>query len=79
MLQLSKKTHSDLINKWQTNRAFVKAYADLANEFDAFDKAFKCRKQQNLAQTEVATKKGNAQSAGGRSEDGWSGQMAKRD
>lgn len=46
MLQLSKKTHNDLLNQWQTNPEFVKAYDELADEIALLDEAIKLRKQQ---------------------------------
>lgn len=63
MLQLSKKTHNDLLNQWQTNPEFVKAYDELADEIALLDEAIKLRKQQNLTQTEIASRMGLPRSA----------------
>ena len=41
MLQLSKKTHNDLLNQWQTNPEFVKAYDELADEIALLDECIK--------------------------------------
>ena len=63
MLKLSKKTHNDLLKKWQANPEFVKAYDELADEFALLDEAIKLRKQQNLTQTEIASRMGLPRSA----------------
>lgn len=70
MLQLSKKTHNDLLNQWQTNPEFVKAYDELADEIALLDEAIKLRKQQNLTQTEIASRMGLPRSAVCRLENG---------
>lgn len=70
MLQLSKKTHNDLLNRWQTNPEFVKAYDELADEIALLDEAIKLRKQQNLSQTEIASRMGLPRSAVCRLENG---------
>ena len=53
MLKLSKKTHNDLLKKWQANPEFVKAYDELADEFALLN----VRKQQNRTQTEDVNRK----------------------
>ena len=70
MLKLSKKTHNDLLKKWQENPEFVKAYDELADEFALLDEAIKLRKQQNLTQTEIASRMGLPRSAVCRLENG---------
>lgn len=54
MVEFSKKSHEQLINKWRQNAEFVKAYEELEEEFALLDEAIKARKEQKLTQTEVA-------------------------
>lgn len=70
VLKLSKKTHADLLKKWQTDPEFVKAYDDLADEFALLDEAIKFRKEQNLTQSEIASRMGLPRSAVCRLENG---------
>lgn len=37
MVEFSKKSHEQLINKWRQNAEFVKAYEELEEEFALLD------------------------------------------
>ena len=63
MVESSKKSHEQLINKWRQNAEFVKAYEELEEEFALLDEAIKARKEQKLTQTEVALRMGVPRSA----------------
>jgi DNA-binding XRE family transcriptional regulator len=63
MVEFSKKSHEQLINKWRQNAEFVKAYEELEEEFALLDEAIKARKEQKLTQTEVALRMGVPRSA----------------
>lgn len=63
MVEFSKKSHEQLINKWRQNAEFVEAYEELEEEFALFDEAIKARKEQKLTQTEVALRMGVPRSA----------------
>lgn len=63
MVEFSKKSHEQLINKWRQNAEFVKAYKELEEEFALLDEAIKARKEQKLTQTEVALRMGVPRSA----------------
>lgn len=63
MVEFSKKSHEQLINKWRQNAEFVKAYEELEEEFTLLDEAIKARKEQKLTQTEVALRMGVPRSA----------------
>ena len=63
MVEFSKKSHEQLINKWRQNAEFVKAYEELDEEFALLDEAIKARKEQKLTQTEVALRMGVPRSA----------------
>lgn len=63
MVEFSKKSHEQLINKWRQNAEFVKAYEELEEEFALLDEAIKARKEQKLTQTEVALRMGAPRSA----------------
>lgn len=63
MVEFSKKSHEQLINKWRQNAEFVKAYEELEEEFALLDEAIKARKEQKLTQPEVALRMGVPRSA----------------
>ena len=63
MVEFSKKSHEQLINKWRQNAEFAKAYEELEEEFALLDEAIKARKEQKLTQTEVALRMGVPRSA----------------
>lgn len=63
MVEFSRKSHEQLINKWRQNAEFVKAYEELEEEFALLDEAIKARKEQKLTQTEVALRMGVPRSA----------------
>ena len=63
MVEFSKKSHEQLINKWRQTAEFVKAYEELEEEFALLDEAIKARKEQKLTQTEVALRMGVPRSA----------------
>ena len=63
MVEFSKKSHEQLINKWRQNAEFVKAYEELEEEFALLDEAITARKEQKLTQTEVALRMGVPRSA----------------